>query len=290
MSHPGLSAALATTRTKAIRVPAVPSRRSGRLASRREMETRLATLQKDYAELHTALFEAAQVYRRLCAPRLIHHGDFEIASEVFAVRHLPGDFFTVEETSEGIILALGDIEGKGLAAGMWATHLVGLVRTATAAGSEPNAIISQVNRDLCRLSPLAPLTTLFVGRLDSRNGKLDYASAGHPPALLLRNDGKLESLSEGGPILGVVPAASFNTGTIELEDGDVLVAYSDGIIESRDKADQEFGYDRLETQLRRARSSSAEGVLFSVLGAVQDFASARLLVDDTSLVVVRRCS
>ena len=124
---------------------------SRRRARHRELKLKLAALQKDYADLHTALFEAAQVHRRLCAPRLVRHGDFEIASEIFAVRHLPGDFFTVEETSGGVILALGDICGKGLAAGMWTTYLVGLVRAHTAASSEPQAIVTGVNRDLCRM-------------------------------------------------------------------------------------------------------------------------------------------
>src|ERR1041384_6055816 len=72
------------------------------------------------------IFEAAQVHRRLCAPRLVRHGAFDVASEIFAVRHLPGDFFSVEETPDGLVLALGDIGGKGLAAGMWVTHLLRL--------------------------------------------------------------------------------------------------------------------------------------------------------------------
>ena len=56
---------------------------------RQALENKLAALQQDYAELHTAIFEAAQIHRRLCAPRLVRHGEFEIASEIFAVRHLP---------------------------------------------------------------------------------------------------------------------------------------------------------------------------------------------------------
>jgi serine phosphatase RsbU (regulator of sigma subunit) len=75
---------------------------------------------------------------------------------------------------------------------------------------------------------------------------------------------------------------------VELHAGDVLLAYSDGLLESRNDADQEFGSERLEAQLRRARTASAETVLFSVLGAVQDFAGASPLADDMSLVVVRR--
>src|SRR5437867_344504 len=112
---------------RALAVHPFPQTKRSDKARQQELELKLATLQQDYVDLHTAIFEAAQVHRRLCAPRLLRYADFEIASEIFAVRHLPGDFFTVEETNDGVILALGDICGKGLAAGMWTTHLVGLV-------------------------------------------------------------------------------------------------------------------------------------------------------------------
>ncbi|HEY0724515.1 MAG TPA: SpoIIE family protein phosphatase, partial [Pyrinomonadaceae bacterium] len=168
-------------------------------------EERLEKLQQDYAELNTAIFEAAQVHRRLCAPSLVRHGAFDVASEIFAVRHLPGDFFSVEYTNEGLILALGDIGGKGLAAGMWVTHLVGLIRTHTAQSSDPKAIVAGVNRDIARFAGIEPLSSLFVARLNATTEKMDYCSAGHPPALLLRTNGQLELLSDGGPVLGAVP-------------------------------------------------------------------------------------
>lgn len=285
MSQAGFFGGLAIRR--AVESKVTTTRRLGARARFRELELKLESLQRDYAELNTAIFEAAQVYRRLCAPSLVRHGDFEIASEVFAVRHLPGDFFTVEETSNGLVFALGDIGGKGLAAGMWVTHLVGLIRAHTAKNTDPDAIVAGVNRDMARLASIEPLTTLFVARLDSATGTLDYCSAGHPPALLLRANGQLELLSEGGPVLGVVPAASFDRGSVPLGAGDVLLVCSDGILESFDEADQEFGNQRLEAELRNAQSGSAEAVLFSVLGAVQDFAAPRPLTDDMTLVIVR---
>ena len=262
------------------RRPAGPTRRQ-------ELELKLAALQKDYADLHTAIFEAAQVHRRLCAPRLVRHGDFEIASEIFAVRHLPGDFFTVKTTSAGVILALGDICGKGLAAGMWTTHLVGLVGAHAAVTSDPESIVAGVNHDVCGMGSV-PLASLFLGKLDPTSGKLDYCSAGHPPALLLRANGELELLSDGGLLLGVTANAPYTSGCVELRSGDVLLTYSDGVLESVNNADEEFGYARIEAQLRRAHTNSADAVLFSVLGAVQDFAATRPLVDDMSLVIVRR--
>lgn len=252
-----------------------------------DLPDRLQTLQRDYAELHTAIFEAAQVHRRLCAPSLVRRGAFDVASEIFAVRHLPGDFFSVEETDRGLVLALGDIGGKGLAAGMWVTHLVGLIRTHTAANSDPETIVAGVNRDMFWLSAIEPLSTLFVARLETNTGRLDYSSAGHPPALLLREDGRLELISDGGPVLGVVPSARFDRGSVQLDSGDLLLACSDGILESFNEADQEFGKERLETELRRAQGGSAESVLFSVLGAVQDFAAPRPLTDDMTLVIVK---
>jgi serine phosphatase RsbU (regulator of sigma subunit) len=252
-----------------------------------EIELKLESLQKDYADLNAAIFEASQVHRRLCAPSLVHFGPFDIASEIFAVRHLPGDFFTIEQTDRGLVFALGDIGGKGLAAGMWVTHLIGLIRTHTAVSSNPESIAAAVNRDIARLSEVEPLSTMFIGRLDSNTGTLDYCSAGHPSALLLRADARLEYLSEGGPVLGVVPSASFNCGTVQLRSEDVMLVCSDGILESFDEAEREFGEERLEAEFRRAQGGSAEAILFSVLGAVQDFAAPRPLTDDMTLVIVR---
>jgi serine phosphatase RsbU (regulator of sigma subunit) len=146
--------------------------------------------------------------------------------------------------------------------------------------------VAAVNRDFARLSPVVPLSSLFVARLNQFSGALEYCSAGHPPALLLRADGRLDSLADGGPVLGVVAAAEFDCGTVQLNAGDALLICSDGILESFNEADQEFGSRRLETEFRRAHGGSAEATLFSVLGAVQDFAAPRPLTDDMTLVVV----
>src|ERR1044072_4876259 len=186
MALPAYNVGLVAQRTVESHVSSLPRHKE------RELELKLETLQRNYAELNTAVFEAAQVHRRLCAPSLVRHGVFDVASEIFAVRHLPGDFFSVEQTSEGLVLALGDIGGKGLAAGMWVTHLIGLIRTHTAANSDPEAIVAGVNRDTSRLSAVEPLSSLFVARIDSRTDVLDYCSAGHPPALLLHTNGQLE--------------------------------------------------------------------------------------------------
>ena len=292
MSQAGLA-----TKRRALQVN--PTHRARSITLRREeLELKLTDLQRDYAELHAAIFEAAQVHRRLCAPRLIRFGGFEIANEIFAVRHLAGDFFTVRDSNNRAVLALGDISGKGLAAGMWTTHLVSLVGARAAVKSEPEVIVAGVNRDVCLTASTVPLASLFVARLDPTSGTLDYCSAGHPPALLLRSTGEFEALSEGGLLLGVLPNAPYERGIVQLGPGDVVLAYSDGVLETVNNSDEEFGLERIKTQLRCAAVEqndtrnrvSAETILFSVLAAVQDFGASHKLVDDLSLVVIRRDS
>ena len=287
MSRAELSGGLAARFAVGVQPSSLSRLGFGTQTGEQELELKLAALQKNYADLHSELSEASQVYRRLCAPRLVSHGDFELASETFGARHVPGDFIAVRDTADTAILALGDVSGKGLAAGIWTPLLLGLLGIHLDS-KEPEAIVTGMNRDLCRAAIGAPLASLFLGRLNSDTGRLDYCSAGHPPALLLGADGHLESLSDGGPLLGAVSGASFVKGSVELRDGDVLVVYSDGILEAHNYADQEFGFDQLEAEMRRAPGSSADEVLFSVLGAVQDFVGGCPQGDDMSLLILRR--
>jgi len=301
MSAARFNTTLATRQAVDIRSPH-SHRRPSATARRQELELKLTDLQRHYAELRTEIFEAAQVHRRLCAPRHLRFGNFEVASEIFAVRHLPGDFFTVQQQYDGVVFALGDICGKGLAAGMWTPHLVGLLGARMAVAATIEGIVAGVNRDICLLKSFMPLVSLFIAKLDPNTGVVKYCSAGHPPAFLLRANGELELLSDGGMLLGVVAAAPYACGSFILGEGDVLMVYSDGITESQNGDGEEFGYARLENQLRRAAgvaadrraetetpssARNADGVLFSVLGAVQDFAAASPLVDDMSLAVIR---
>lgn len=271
----------------AVQIPAASSRHRMARARRRELEEKLSRLQSDYADLHVALFEAAQVHRKLCAPRRLRFGHFVIASEIFAVRQLPGDFFIARQTPRGVTFALGDVCGKGLAAGMWVTHIAGLLAAHNADHCEPKAIAAEINRAFERM-PAMPLISLFQASLDPISGNLDYCNAGHPPALLLRANGVIEELYDGGSLLGAFRAASFGQERVHLGPGDALVIYSDGILDSTDPSGEQFGHVRWVEHLRQARADDADVLLLSLLGTVQDFAGGYPIQDDMSLVVLRR--
>lgn len=253
--------------------------------SKPTLEARLADLQKQHGQLHRELFDAEQVQRRLCAPRELRLGAFDIASEVFPVRYLSGDFYDVVEVDGKTVLAVGDIAGKGVAASLWFAHLVSLVRFHAGAISDPAATLAAINYDLMQLRLEPPMASVFLGRLDARRGELSYCNAGHPPSLVLRRDGTVDALGEGGPLLGALLEASFDAGQVALQSGDSLIGYSDGIVECRNASGEEFGVERLLAAARRTHGSSAKAMLFSILGAAQDFAGGCPREDDFTLMV-----
>ena len=248
----------------------------------------LLALRRDQAKLQQAIFEAAQAQRRLCAPRELDWGEFEIAGEIFPVRHLSGDFFKVMELRSALGLALGDIAGKGLSAGIWQAHVMGLIQRSARKHSHPAEAVAEVNRELCHGDGEPPVTALFFARIDPLTNQLIYCNAGLPAPLLLRDNKTLERLEEGGPMLGAVKNAAFNTGSITLNPGDMLIAYSDGLTECRNSQDDEFEIERLVAAARAVRGVPANRALFSMLGAVLDFADSCSPGDDLTLLVVRR--
>jgi sigma-B regulation protein RsbU (phosphoserine phosphatase) len=247
-----------------------------------------ATLLEQRRELHEQLFEAAQIQRKLSGPRSLRRGDFDFGSEVFAARFLPGDFTAIWELNRTVVCAVGDIAGKGVAAGMWFTYMVGLLQRYASAGSDPAKAVAEVNRNLCGLRPGAPFTTLFIAQMNCERGEMTYCNAGHFPPVLLRDDGGSQLLDVGGPLLGALADAGYESATVTLRSGDSFVAYSDGILECRNAADEEFGLERLIAEARDAKHLSSQTAVLSILAAVQDFSNGSPLCDDMSLMIVQR--
>jgi serine phosphatase RsbU (regulator of sigma subunit) len=248
----------------------------------------LDSLRREKLDLHSQLFEAGQIQRKLSGARDLRHGCLQFASEVFAARFLSGDFTMFLQHGSRVLTAHGDIAGKGIAAGMWFTNLAGLLQSYGQPDSNPAVIASEVNRHLCYLRPVAPFATAFLAQIDCNLGTLSYCNAGHFPPILLRTDGRTELLETGGPLLGAIERAEFSSGTLVLEPGDTLLAYSDGVLECCDASGQEFGLERLVEAFRRARQQSAHTTLMVLLAELQDFANGSPVCDDVSLTVIQR--
>jgi serine phosphatase RsbU (regulator of sigma subunit) len=250
-------------------------------------QKQIAGLTEERDTLQRALTDAAQVQRKLSGPRLVRRGDFEIAGESFPAQYVSGDLLTVFEVGGQTLFAIGDICGKGLFAGMWFTHLSGLIRIFAQTCSDPAQIAERINSHLTALPPEPPLATLFLGCVNPRSGQLTYCNAGHPAPLWLRADGRIEQLLAGGPLLGAVAGSVFSSAHVCLAPGETLIGYSDGVVECRNRNGQDFEAARLAAAAAGA-PRSAGAILFSVLGATQDFAAAQPRADDIALLVVHR--
>jgi sigma-B regulation protein RsbU (phosphoserine phosphatase) len=258
------------------------------LGRNRALEEEVASLTRQRDTLQRALSDAAQVQRKLTGPRYLRRGEFEIAGESFATQHVTGDVLTAFDVGQRTMFAIGDICGKGLYAGMWFTHIAGLIRILAVSCPDPARIADAIHSHLFTLRPEPPLVTLFIGCLDSRTGELVYCNAGHPDPLLLRAQGQIEPLSAGGPLLGAVPGAVFSNGHATIAPGETLIGYSDGVVECRNGSGEDFEPERLAEAACTAGNNSASAILFSVLGATQDFAATQQRADDVALLVVHR--
>jgi len=254
----------------------------------RSLRDELDNVRRDHTRLQQAIYEAAQIQRRLCAPRELVWGEFEIAGEIFPVRHLSGDFFKVMKLDSVLGIIVGDIAGKGLSAGIWQAHLMDLIQRNARTYLLSADVVAAVNRDLCQDQNEPPIAGLFFARLDPERGELVYCNAGLPHPLLLRRNRSVERLEEGGPMLGALQEATYKSGSVCLDPGDLLLAYSDGLTECRNPQEEEFETGRLSAAAKAIGDGTANQVLFSTLGAVLDFADTCPPEDDLTLLVVRR--
>jgi serine phosphatase RsbU (regulator of sigma subunit) len=282
------SSALETGQTAKVR-PRKHSKMATTTESIHAIKQQLDAVQREHAILQQAVYEAAQIQRKLCSPRELVWGDFEIAGEIFPVRHLSGDFFKVMQLDDVLGLALGDIAGKGLSAGIWQAHLIDLIQRSARTYVHPADVIAGVNRELCLDHGEPPITALFFARLDPQENELQYCNAGLPAPLIMRRGSSVDRLEEGGPMLGAMQEASYNCGTVYLNPGDMLIAYSDGLTECRNHQDEEFEIRRLSAAVESFNGATANQVLFSTLATVLDFADQCPPADDLTLLVVRRC-
>ena len=196
---------------------------------------------------------------------------------------LAGDWYDVLPLDDGTVaLCLIDVSGHGQSTGVFALQAKNLMLAGVRQLLDPGAVLSWMARALGDTGD--SFLTAFVARIDPETGTCDYASAGHLPALLTRDDGMVE-LDPTGPLLGPL-AGDWDTVRIDLTPGSVLVVYTDGITEARNAAKEEFGEERLMAVVAARAGEHPTQVVSTCLDTVHDFASGDAL-DDLTIVAAR---
>jgi len=214
---------------------------------------------------------------------------YDIACRSVPARSVGGDYYDFIPVDSGrMALCVADVSGKGIPAALLMANLQATIRSQTLTGVSPADCARRSNRLLYRSTDIGRFATCFYGVLDVESGRLDYSNAGHDHPLILRPGGEEIALIAGGPVLGAFDDQGYEEGSVTLESGEVLVAYSDGITESFDTQGQPFGIDGLRSVLARSRNGCAREILEEVLAAATAHAGGRPQSDDMTLVVVRR--
>lgn len=219
------------------------------------------------------------------------HGGVEFAGECIPALEVGGDFYDVFGAAHGpSTLVLGDVAGKGLPAALLSTLIQGAIRAAASVEHFGEAI-AHLNELLCFRTAQERFATLFWCRYDPAAGVLRYVNAGHLPPLLLRRrvtgEVDVRRLEEGGPVLGVIPAARYDEGLETVSDSDLLVLYSDGITESANREDEEFGEERLIEFIRGAWNNTPAEICANLLAEIERFRGGTRPHDDQTIVVAR---
>jgi hypothetical protein len=212
------------------------------------------------------------------------HVDFAAAAS--AAGHVGGDFHDVFETDTGrVAIVLGDVSGKGIPAALLVGVIQGAIRSSS--GNQPDTSCERMNRMLCERTAAERYATMFWGIFDPLTATLRYVNAGHAAPILLRAGAAPQHLGEGGPVLGVIRDARYQCGRVQVQAGDTLIVYSDGINEAMNRKEEEFGDDRILSLASGDSENSAQAICEAITRQVDAFSSSKVAQDDRTLLVVR---
>jgi serine phosphatase RsbU (regulator of sigma subunit) len=214
----------------------------------------------------------------------------EYAGACHQARAVGGDYFDfLPLGGERLGLVIGDISGKGIAAALLMANLQANLRSQCAiALDQPQQLLRSVNRLFCENTADSAFATLFFAEYDGANQHLRYINCGHLPALILRSDNTLLHLDSTATVLGMFKTWDCEIGDAQLFPGDALALYTDGVTESFNHADEQFGEDRLAAALRRHRALCPESILAAVVDEVRQFSP--LEQHDDITLIIAKCS
>ena len=200
-----------------------------------------------------------------------------------------GDYYDRIPLGDGRLgLVVADVSGKGSLAAMTVATFRAILRAQVDGGGEPVRTATAANRLLReRVRPTEYVTAVW-GVLDPARGLLSYTNCGHVPPLLVRADGSFTRLTTGGPPLGLLSSARYLSGEVSIGPGDLLLLFTDGVVESEGPAEAEYGADRLAVAARDGRGLPSAELVEAIVRSVAEFRGADEPTDDFTLLVLKR--
>jgi sigma-B regulation protein RsbU (phosphoserine phosphatase) len=235
---------------------------------------------------------ARDVQQRLFPQKLPLVKGLDFAGYCRPAQGVGGDYYDFIHLATGSLgIAVGDVSGKGIAAALMMASLQASLRGQTIKPCDTlSEMIHHINGLVYEASAASRYATFFYAQFDPLTRKLRYVNAGHNPPMLRRKKGdnyEFLRLEEGGTVIGLFPQSPYKEAEIELQSGDVLVAYTDGISEAMNHAQEEFDEERLMEAIRNCPEGSAATISSHILNHVDAFTAGADQNDDMTIVIVR---
>ena len=246
---------------------------------------------------HAVAIELSSEVEAACAlqQRFLQHSAPEIDNVSYSAQcrqlgEMGGDCYDFLRLSENrLAFIIGDACGKGLAAALMIASVQSSIRTAAlCSGGDPALVVQTVNRQAHASSHASQYATLFYGVFDAESGTLNYVNAGHNPPVLIRRDGSSRLLEAGGVPVGMFADWPYEEGTVQLQPGDLLLAYTDGITEAINEEGREWGTEGLRRTLIMRDDRAADDIVEEIFAAVNKFSDGRRS-DDAAVLALRVC-
>jgi sigma-B regulation protein RsbU (phosphoserine phosphatase) len=237
---------------------------------------------------------ARNIQRSMLPKALPEPPGWQCAAANLPYQAVGGDLYDVwmagdEATGTRLHLAVGDISGKGLPASLMMTQLSAFLRAmADQRVDDWGRLAERMNRRMNDVRDRNRYATLFAGSLNPQNGDLRYVNGGHNPPLLVRASGEVVRLAPTGPMVGLLPGVSFNEGHAHLEPGDVLVIFTDGLVEAENGAGEELGDGPLAKVISEHPEAQADDLFEALLVTAFQHLEEGKFRDDVTLVVIKR--
>ena len=195
------------------------------------------------------------------------------------------DFITLDP--ETLLTVVADVEGKGVASALMMANLQAMLHTLVGHLHSLERLVEAINNLMVADQRQRKFMSMFVAMLDRRHRGLHYINAGHVPPPLIRANGEVEYLREGGMVVGVLPGEKYERGYLLLEPGDVFVACTDGITEAMDPQNEEYGLDRMVEVVRKHRTEPAQRILDNLIADVDRFSRGGTHEDDRVVLILK---
>jgi len=248
---------------------------------------RLFRLTREQERNQHELSLARGIQQRLLPKQLPKTDYFELRASTMPCRTVGGDYYDVIPLPGGRFgVTVADVSGKGWPAAIMAVTLQGLFSGVASGDPGLEDLFSRVNGFLCERTPEDMYATVFYGVLD-QSGRLNFVNAGHVPPLIIRASGGLEALTFASFPLGMFPAVEFEVHTVQLEPGDQVFIFSDGVTEAQNPAHDFFGEERLSAILEKCGAQPGQSLCSTVVAAVREFAGEAPQADDLTVTALR---